>query len=471
MLYFLVISWIYMQRGVNMSNSSSIKVNASAVSHVGKARTVNEDNFYMNGRFMFDHETDNIQVSVESSEPHFIFAVSDGMDISVPDKSSSISAVGELKKLQNNGRLNSNDINSLTNILGETIDEVNNLVYSASLGRMDERMRKTAFSCLILSGGKAVVLNKGTSRAYLYRGEKLRLLTDDNKKTERLLKMGIINSEQAEELIRHLRTDDEAGRGAVKKSEVVYLLPGDMFLLCSNGLSDAVSDERLNQVLSTYNDTGEISSALVKEALKNGGDDNVTALAVRIDEPGGGEQEEPVAEPRPRPRQVRVNEPKPLVIPPRTAIRRKRMFYRIVSTLVACLIVFGMAYGGYTLLLNASRAEQVVDNNQTSNDAQTTLTDDPQTNTGDENNSEQNADDWQPDNENGIGEGEGQNSDPDTNGPVYYKVKSGDTLEKISLEFYGSRNKYDLIMKANGLTNPDQIKIDQELIIPELLEE
>jgi len=456
-----------MQRGVIMSNSNSIKVNASAVSYIGKISAVNEDNFYMNGKYTFDHETDNIQVSFESSEPYFIFAVSDSMDISVPDKSSSISAVGELKKLKNNGKLSNSDITSLANSIGEAIDEVNNLVYSASLGRIDERMRKTAFSGLILSGGKAVVLNTGTSRAYLYREGKLKLLTEDNKKTERLLKMGIISSEQAEELIRHLRTDDESGRTAVKKSEAVRLLPGDMFLLCTNGLSDVVDDDTLNKVLSAYDDTGEISNALAKEALKNGGDDNITVLVVRIVEPGEEEEEEPVPELRPRPRQVRTSEPRPLVIPPRTAIRRKRIFYSVVSTLIACLVIFGMAYGGYTLLLKASRADQDADNGLTYDDTKTDLTDDSRTNTGDESNPGQNMDDQQPGNGNEKGEGE-QESDTNTKEHVYYKVKAGDTLEKISLMFYGTRNKYDIIMEANGLTNPDQIKIDQELIIPEL---
>jgi len=470
MLYSLVISWIYMQRGVTMSNTSSIKVNASAVSCIGKACVVNEDNFYMNGRFMFDREIDNVQVAVETSEPYFIFAVSDGMDRSVPDKSSSISAIGELKKLKDSGKLNGSDIYSLTNVLAEAIDEVNNLVYSASLGRTGERTKKTAFSCLILSGGKAVVLNMGTSRAYLYRGGKLNLITEDNKKAERLLKMGIISGDQAEELIKSLRSDDEAGRGVVKKSEVVHLFPGDKFLLCSDGLSDVVNDDKLSEILSAYNDTGAISSALAKEALKNGGDDNITALVVRIDEPGEGEEEEPVEEPRPRSRQVRVSEPRPLIIPPKTTIRRKRIINRIVSTLVACLVIFGMAYGGYTLLINASRAEQAANNNQDSNDEQTTLPDDSQTNTRDEEDSGQNTDEQQQDNENDSGQG-GQSPDQTTKEPVYYKVKAGDTLEKISLKFYGSRNKYDLIMKANGLSNPDQIKIDQELIIPELPEE
>ncbi|HHW49041.1 MAG TPA: LysM peptidoglycan-binding domain-containing protein [Clostridiaceae bacterium] len=452
-----------------MSNSNSIKVNASAVSYIGKVSTVNEDNFYMNGRFMFDHETDNIQVSVESSGPYFIFAVTDGMDRSLPDKSSSISAVGELKKLQDSGKLNGNDVNSLATELGEAIDEVSNLVYSASISRMGERAKKSAFSCLVLSGGKAVVLSMGTSRAYLCRGGKLKLVTDDNKKTERLLKMGIITSEQAEELIRSLRTDDEAGRGVVKKSEVIHLLPGDMFLLCSDGLSDAVNDDRLSEVLSAYDDAGAISSALAKEALENGGDDNITALVVRIDEPGEEEQEEPVAEPRPRPRQVRVSEPRPLVIPPRTAIRRKRIINRIVSTLVAFLIIFGMAYGGVKLLLKASRAEQASKGNLDSNGAQTTLPNDSQTNTG-EDGLEQNTGDQQPDDENNTEEG-GQNSGQKTKEPVYYKVKAGDTLEKISLKFYGVRNKYDLIMEANGIENPNQIRIDQVLVIPELPEE
>ena len=56
-------------------------IKASVTSHKGIIKSKNEDNFYMNGRFMYEHETDSVQVSVENKSDNFIFSVSDSMDI------------------------------------------------------------------------------------------------------------------------------------------------------------------------------------------------------------------------------------------------------------------------------------------------------------------------------------------------------------------------------------------------------
>jgi nucleoid-associated protein YgaU len=51
-------------------------------------------------------------------------------------------------------------------------------------------------------------------------------------------------------------------------------------------------------------------------------------------------------------------------------------------------------------------------------------------------------------------------------GPQTYTVRPGDTLSKISKQFYGDANKYSQIVKANKLDNPDEIKAGQQLLIP-----
>lgn len=51
-------------------------------------------------------------------------------------------------------------------------------------------------------------------------------------------------------------------------------------------------------------------------------------------------------------------------------------------------------------------------------------------------------------------------------GQQTYTVRPGDTLSKISKDFYGDANKYGQIAKANNLDNPDQIKVGQQLLIP-----
>lgn len=61
----------------------------------------------------------------------------------------------------------------------------------------------------------------------------------------------------------------------------------------------------------------------------------------------------------------------------------------------------------------------------------------------------------------------GSQSEQASQGTRTYTVKSGDNLGKISKQFYGDASKYLTIAKANNLSDPDKIKVGQELIIPE----
>ena len=58
-------------------------------------------------------------------------------------------------------------------------------------------------------------------------------------------------------------------------------------------------------------------------------------------------------------------------------------------------------------------------------------------------------------------------SGPEEKEPIIHIVQSGDTLQGISKKYYNDIEKYTLIMKANGLTDPDRIMVGQELIIPQ----
>lgn len=77
---------------------NSVKIKASATSRTGLSKTANNNNFYMNGRFIYEYETENIQVSIENNEDFYIFAVSDSMDVSDAEKQVHISIARELKK-------------------------------------------------------------------------------------------------------------------------------------------------------------------------------------------------------------------------------------------------------------------------------------------------------------------------------------------------------------------------------------
>lgn len=481
-----------------MDNTNLIKINASVVSCIGSEPVANEDNFYMNGRFMFDHETDNIQVSIDSVKPEFVFSVTDNMDKSIPDKSIpdkslAISAVKELKRLHDTV-LDNKDIASTAKSISDKLDEVNNLLYSVSLGNTEGKAKKASLSCLLLSKGEAIVLNIGSCRAYLFRGEKLKQITSSNKMAERLLKSGIISGEQTAELIKHFDSTGDGINTSVKKSDVIKLETGDIFLLCSNGLIDNIDDDKISKILLSDDSTEKISNSLIREAYKIGKSDNMTALVVRIDNTGRDKlmeiQENEYEE---EPRRFASSIARPMMIPPRAANRRKRMIYRIVITIAACFLAVGMTYGGYRLLVNASRAddtgyefdetgyeetdtnkEEHSNNIETTNDEEESLEPDGENEDKDPDEKDDPVKPVEPDNTDVPAKPDDSKTvnngvlQPD--GSYLYKVQSGDTLQKISLQFYGSRMKYEAIMEANGLTNPNQLKLNQELKIPKTSE-
>lgn len=123
--------------------------------------------------------------------------------------------------------------------------------------------------------------NVGDSRAYLYRPPYLWQVTEDHSLINEQLRAGINLSE------------NPVGKNVITRSvgferDVVAdilerpLMPGDQFLLCSDGLSGLVSDQRINQILSST-PKEKVVDVLIQEALQAGGHDNVTVLFLMVE--------------------------------------------------------------------------------------------------------------------------------------------------------------------------------------------
>jgi len=137
-----------------------------------------------------------------------------------------------------------------------------------------------------LLGDQALISHLGDSRAYRFRDDRLEQLTRDHTLVELLLKQGMITAEQAEghpaqhALIRSIGMDDDPQ----PESQLVSLRPGDRLLLCSDGLTDEVSDSRIEQLLTENAQPATAVKSLTGEAINNGGRDNVTALLIPMNE-------------------------------------------------------------------------------------------------------------------------------------------------------------------------------------------
>ena len=138
----------------------------------------------------------------------------------------------------------------------------------------------TTAVCALVRGGEATLCHAGDSRAYLYRDGKLAQLTHDHSYVQELVDCGTITQEQAEHhpqkniITRALGVDYRLD----PEFTSVAVHPGDLLLLCSDGLCGVLEDSTLEEVLSTCADQEECAQRLVSMALRAGSTDNVTAV-------------------------------------------------------------------------------------------------------------------------------------------------------------------------------------------------
>jgi PPM family protein phosphatase len=170
--------------------------------------------------------------------------------------------------------------------LRETIEDANRRIHE--LARSDPSkagMGTTITAAIVEAQSEEVGIGHvGDSRAYRLRHGKLERLTRDHSLVEEMRRKGQITDAQAEDhpqrsiITRALGPEPEVEVDV----QTVPATPGDVFLLCSDGLTTMVGEERIAAVLSSTTSMREAVRTLVDEANGAGGRDNITALAFRL---------------------------------------------------------------------------------------------------------------------------------------------------------------------------------------------
>jgi PPM family protein phosphatase len=170
--------------------------------------------------------------------------------------------------------------------LRETIEEANRRIHELARADPSKAGMGTTITAAIVDaqGEEVAVGHVGDSRAYRLRRGKLERLTRDHSLVEEMRRKGQITDAQAED--HPQRSIITRALGPEPDVEVdlqtVPASPGDLFLLCSDGLTTMVSEERIAAVLSAAGSMREAVRTLVDEANGAGGRDNITALAFRL---------------------------------------------------------------------------------------------------------------------------------------------------------------------------------------------
>ena len=141
----------------------------------------------------------------------------------------------------------------------------------------------TTLTSLLIHDGRAYLGHVGDSRAYLYRDDRIEQLTEDHSWIEEQVRAGLLTPEEAEQSsFKHVITRSVGFERDVDPDLVVLpFLMGDVFLLCTDGLSNYISLDDLGDCL-RENYYAQVPRLLVDEANRRGGDDNITCVVVYV---------------------------------------------------------------------------------------------------------------------------------------------------------------------------------------------
>ncbi|CAG2147840.1 Serine/threonine phosphatase stp [Cupriavidus yeoncheonensis] len=175
--------------------------------------------------------------------------------------------------------------------VGAVLQDVNRTLI-AEAARLQVRCVGTTVVVLAAGDRRCGCLWAGDSRLYRMRDGRLQRLTRDHSQVERLLARGLITAEEARHHPAHNTITRAVGAADTLLPEQLFVdvAGGDVFLLCSDGLSNEVEEDAIASVLAAGGDLDAAAQELVKMALDHGGHDNVTVVVVRAEDPYGSDR-------------------------------------------------------------------------------------------------------------------------------------------------------------------------------------
>jgi serine/threonine protein phosphatase PrpC len=208
-----------------------------------------------------------------------LFAVADGMGGAQAGEVASRMAAAAFREYHEADRLEPGER------VQAIIQEANRRIYERAHTDSEASGMGTTVTAAILTGGRVSIGHVGDSRAYRIRDGKLEQLTEDHSLVADLMRSGRLTPEEADAhpqrsvITRALGTDPEVDVDTV----AINAEPGDLFLLCSDGLTTMVSEEDILRTVKEAPTLDEAARNLVRAANTGGGEDNVTVVLFRVE--------------------------------------------------------------------------------------------------------------------------------------------------------------------------------------------
>jgi protein phosphatase len=168
--------------------------------------------------------------------------------------------------------------------------EANTRIHAISREQHERAGMGTTLTAAHLGEHDLAIAHVGDSRAYLFRDGELQRLTRDHSLVDELVRQGKLTAEQAaEHPQRSIITRALGPEEHVEVDTFTYpLRPGDVVLLCSDGLTSMVSEEEMAATLASSSTLEQAGQTLIREANEAGGRDNITVVLFRVEEVGAG---------------------------------------------------------------------------------------------------------------------------------------------------------------------------------------
>lgn len=268
-----------------MIRSSLAHLHIAALSHPGMSGKNNEDRYAVS----------SFHLGKEDPRPAVFAVVADGIGGHRAGEVAAELAVNYISQgvAESNGK---KPLKTLEN----AIHEASQAIAAHSAGKVDEEGMGATCVCVWIIENRLYTAHVGDSRIYLLRDKAIRSVTTDHTWVQEALEKGIITPEQVRDhpnvhvIRRHLggiqlpdvdfrlKLDDEESDAQSEENQGVELSPGDIVLLCSDGLTDLVWDDEIYKTVRSRRDIKSAAEALVDLANQRGGHDNITVILLAM---------------------------------------------------------------------------------------------------------------------------------------------------------------------------------------------
>ena len=205
-----------------------------------------------------------------------LFVVADGMGGAQAGEVASGMAVDAIRAAHQDGELPARIV--------ELVKDTNARIHADAQENRDRAGMGCTLTMSVVDGSRVVIGHVGDSRAYRLRDGRLEQITEDHSLVGGLVRLGKLTEEEA--LVHPQRSVILRALGPAADVDVDVLevesRDGDLFLLCSDGLTGMVRDQVIEETLKSISPLGEALEMLIHCANASGGVDNITAVAFRL---------------------------------------------------------------------------------------------------------------------------------------------------------------------------------------------